>query len=111
MRICGSWPSFLSKKTMPASRLLKEQVRRLSPSNLSDSAFGASSYACFNPLERLPRMRLVELLARLVWRHALQVGIAIRSIKPLASKPRLSVSRLLMRLGFREAAQSAGRGP
>jgi hypothetical protein len=64
------------------------------------------------PLKRLPRMRLVEALAWLVsWRYAKEAGIAIRSIKPLASKSGLSVSRLLMRLGLREAAQPAGRAP
>ena len=62
------------------------------------------------PLKRLPRMRLVEALAWLdSWRYAKEAGIAIRSIKPLASKSGLSVSRLLMRLGLREAAQPAGR--
>ena len=57
-------------------------------------------------------MRLVEALAWLVsWRYAKEAGIAIRSIKPLASKSGLSVSRLLMRLGFREAAIPAGSDP
>lgn len=112
MRICGSWPSLLQREEKDCGPLaVRLRATFWVSSTGSDSAFGAASNACFNPVKAAADASRRGVGLACSWRYAMEAGIAIRSIKPLAAKSGLSVSRLLPRLGFREAAKSVGHVP